>query len=124
MQDIQIAGTRRDPGRRFPLLAGDRLAMSGEAYPENAASFFDPLLAALAAYLGQVGGRPVLAELALRYLNSASTNMLFRLIGLLDRAAEGGRPVTLRFAVHPEDEVLREFVEDLKADLPGSTSRP
>ena len=43
--------------------------------------------------------------------------MLFRLIGLLDRAAEGGRPVTLRFAVHPEDEVLREFVQDLKADF-------
>jgi hypothetical protein len=115
MTDIQIAGTRQTPAVDFRF-SDNRLSLTGEAYPENANAFFDPLLEAVVTYLAQGGDAPITLELSLLYLNSASTKMVFKLVAPFDKAAAGGRPVRLNFVVHEDDEMLRELGEDMHAD--------
>jgi hypothetical protein len=115
MNDIQIPGTRQTPAIDFRF-SENRLSLTGEAYPENANAFFDPLLAAIQGYLAQGGGEPIVLELNLLYLNSASTKMVFKLLAPFDQAAAGGRAVQVRFVVHADDEMLRELGEDMHAD--------
>lgn len=116
MDDLHIPGTRQSPAVDF-WFSQHRFRMQGEAYPENASAFFDPLISLAAAYAARPSAEPVRVELRLRYLNSASTKLLFKWVGVWDKLAETGRPVRLVFETAPDDEVLQEFGEDLKADF-------
>ena len=116
MQDFVLPPTRQTPAIEFAFSA-HRLRIAGEAYPENAVAFFEPAMEQLKRYLAEATGQPLEAELELRYLNSASTKMVFKLVGLLDQAAGKGRPVRLRFLVLEEDEMLQELGADMQADF-------
>ncbi len=116
MQDFVLPSTRQTPAIEFAFSA-HRLRIAGEAYPENAVAFFEPVFEQLRSYLAQAATQPIEAEVELRYLNSASTKMVFKLIGLLDNAASQGRKVHMRFVVLEEDEMLRELGDDMRADF-------
>lgn len=116
MDDLHIPGTRQSPAVDF-WFSQNRFRMQGEAYPENASAFFEPLIGVAGAYAARSSEAPVRVELRLRYLNSASTKLLFKWVGVWDRLAETGRKVQLTFETAPDDEVLQEFGEDLKADF-------
>jgi hypothetical protein len=115
MDDLFIAGSRHSPEVDFRF-SQHSLRIAGEAYPENAAAFFGPLIQACDAYLKESGDASVTIDLALRYLNSASTKLLFQFVGLFDRAASTGRKITIVFRHDPEDDMLIEFAQDLSAD--------
>lgn len=115
MDDLHIPGTRQSPAIDF-WFSQHRFRMQGEAYPENANAFFDPLTAAIQAYAAVPSSAPVQVELRLRYLNSASTKLLFKWVSVWDKLAETGRRVHLSFETAPDDEVLQDFGADLKAD--------
>ena len=116
MDDLHIPGTRQSPAVDY-WFSEHRFRMQGEAYPENATAFFEPLTQIAFAYAARPSEAPVRVELRLRYLNSASTKLLFKWVGVWDRLAETGRPVRLTFETAADDEVLQEFGEDLKADF-------
>ena len=116
MQDFSLPATRQTPAIELAFSA-HRIRIAGEAYPENAVSFFEPVLDRIRQYLAQPSGAPIEAELELRYLNSASTKMVFKLIGLLDQAAGAGRKVQLRFVVLDDDEMLQDLGADMRADF-------
>jgi hypothetical protein len=116
MDDLHIPGTRQSPAVDY-WFSDHRFRLQGEAYPENASAFFDPLIAVAGAYAARPSDAPVRVELRLRYLNSASTKLLFKWVGVWDKLAETGRPVRMTFETAPDDEVLQEFGEDLKADF-------
>ena len=115
MQDFVLHASRQTPAVELAF-SGHRIRIAGEAYPENAVSFFEPILDQLRAYLARPADAPIEAELELRYLNSASTKMVFKLVGLLDQAASAGREVRLRFVVLDDDEMLQELGADIRAD--------
>jgi hypothetical protein len=116
MQDFVIQSTRQTPAIELAFSA-HRLRIAGEAYPENAVAFFDPVLDQVRAYLNEPASQTIEAELELRYLNSASTKMVFKLVGLLDEAASKGRKVHLRFVVLEDDEMLQDLGADMRADF-------
>ena len=116
MSDLYVKGTRQSPEVDFRF-SENFLSLKGEAYPENAVAFFTPLTQAAANYLDASGDVPVTVLLDLRYLNSASTKMLFQFIGVLDKAASTGRTITVEFAYETDDDMLMEFAEDLKTDF-------
>jgi hypothetical protein len=116
MQDFALPSTRQTPSIELAFSA-HRLRIAGEAYPENAVAFFDPILDQVSAYLAEGASAPVEVELELRYLNSASTKMVFKLVGLLDQAAGKGRKVQLRFVVLEDDEMLQDLGADMRADF-------
>ena len=116
MDDLHIPGTRQSPSVDY-WFSEHRFRMQGEAYPENASVFFEPLTNVAANYAARPSDAPVRVELRLRYLNSASTKLLFKWVAVWDKLAETGRKVKLIFETAPDDEVLQEFGEDLKADF-------
>jgi hypothetical protein len=115
MSDIKITATRQTPEISFEF-SRNHLLMTGEVYPENAVAFFTPLTQAVSDYLNRSGDVPVTFVLGLKYMNSASTKMVFQLMGMLNKAASGGRKITLEFRHDPDDDMMIEFAVDMKAD--------
>jgi hypothetical protein len=116
VQDIRIPAARQTPEVDFRFSA-HRLSLHGECYPENAAMFFAPLAKALVDYLAASGDAPVTFVFSLRYMNSASTKMIYNLIGFLNNEAGKGRKITLECACDPEDDVIAELADDMAADF-------
>lgn len=117
MNPLQIPATASSPEVDFRFDAHE-LLLRGESFPENAAAFYGPVIAALREFLALPDAdRTLVVQVALTYFNSSSTKMLFTLFDLLDKAASTGRRVRLDWLHDSEDDTIREFGEELMADF-------
>lgn len=117
MNPLQIPATASSPEVDFRFDAHE-LLLRGESFPENAAAFYGPVIAALREFLALPDvDRTLVVQVALTYFNSSSTKMLFTLFDLLDKAASAGRRVRLDWLHDSEDDTIREFGEELMADF-------
>ena len=112
MDNILLKGTKTTPAveMRFDQ---HFISMKGESYPENAVTFFGKLIEELRRFLATPSSRRLNVEMDLKYLNSASTKMLYKFVEELDGAAKKGRPVELAWCFDSDDSMLQEFGEDL-----------
>src|SRR5262249_12309034 len=122
MDSILLRGTERLPEVEFDF-DGRHLAMRGEAYPEDSAAFFGPLVQSLREFLNGLGpaGDPVAFDLRLTYFNSSSAKALMNMFVALEAAAGKGVPVVINWQHHAEDEAIREFGEDFASELENAT---
>ena len=97
--------------------ATHHLSLKGEAYPENAASFFNPLLEKVSSYLDSISDETITFDVDLTYFNSAATKMLFRLFGLLNEAGQNGNTVILNWYHDEVDLTSLEFGYDIKEEF-------
>lgn len=119
LSPLHIPATSSSPEVEFRF-AEQRLSLRGESFPENAAAFYNPVIAALREFLAlPAAEQPLTIEVSLTYFNSSSTKMLFTLFDLLDRAAADGRRVRMLWLHDAEDDTIREFGEELMADFPN-----
>jgi hypothetical protein len=116
VEDTFISATNRSPEVDFRFTE-NRLSLKGEAYPEDAASFFGPLLRALARYCEATPGQAVVVDFHLDYFNTSSAKALMNMIQMLESAAQAGAQVDLRWHYQKDDEVMREFGEDFATEL-------
>ena len=116
MENLFISAKERSPEVDFRF-SENRLSLTGEAYPEDPASFFGPLLRAVAAHCDTLQGQSLVVEFRLDYFNTSSAKALMNLIQLLERAARRGVRVDLRWHHQQDDEVIREFGEDFATEL-------
>lgn len=116
MERITRAATKRTPDVDFDFPRG-RLRIKGEAYPEDAAAFFGPLLQALRVFLEPDDGPPISVDIEMVYFNSSSTKAFMNMFRLLEDAAVRGRSVTVNWICRPEDEAMVEFGEDFAQDF-------
>lgn len=116
MKNITLPATERSPQVDFDF-QGHRLTLSGESYPEDAASFFGPLLEALKAYLDNPGSEQVVFDVKLAYFNSSSAKALMNIFQMLEDSAEQGRPILVNWHYHPDDDTMEEFGEDFAEDF-------
>lgn len=112
---LHLAATASTPTVDFDPDTGV-LQLAGESYPENAFDFFRPLLAWVAAYL-EHGTTPVVAELALSYLNTSSIKSVMDLLDLLEAAHRAGRTVTARWSYPEDNDRALEMVEEFKEEV-------
>jgi hypothetical protein len=113
--DLYIAATADSPEVDFRFSA-NTLSLKGESYPENAAAFYDDIIAQTHAYLAN-GAGPVKVDVALTYFNSSSTKMLFNLFDALNEAAERGTQVVLNWYHDADDDTIQEFGQELHDDF-------
>jgi hypothetical protein len=111
-----FARTSTTPEVNFNF-SNNSLSLSGEAYPENAAEFFNPILEKLQTYLSSIDNETVTFNVDLTYFNSAATKMLYRLFGLLNDAAAAGNQIILNWYHDEEDVTSLEFGEDIKEEF-------
>jgi hypothetical protein len=116
VENLFIPATERSPEIDFRFDA-NHLALRGEAYPEDAAAFFGPLLKALAAHCESACGQALTVEFQLDYFNTSSAKALMNMIQLLELAASRGAQVTVRWIFQEDDEVIREFGQDFSTEL-------
>ncbi len=117
---IEQPATQATPEVNFDFSA-HRLVLKGEAYPENAAAFFRPLLQAIESWLQDkpTTSEPVRLHVALSYFNSSSTKLLFELFECLNGFAKGGIACELHWYYDAEDDISEEFGQELRIDFPS-----
>lgn len=113
---LMIEATRSTPHVHFDPDTGV-LRMRGEAYPENAMLFYQPVLEWLSAYLHKEEQTPIVMELELVYFNSSSSKILLDIFDALDLAAGRGRQVRVNWRYHEENETAEECGEEFKEDI-------
>ena len=97
-----------------------RLALKGESYPENAASFYGEMIDRTRAYLDALPeGQVVTIDVALSYFNSSSTKMLFGLFSTFQDACTRGVVVILNWHRDAEDDTMEEFGAELHDEYPS-----
>jgi hypothetical protein len=114
MTDLNIVATSRTP--KVILKAGKgTLLIEGESYPEDVTSFYEPVFAAVRDYLALQGAH-LDVEIKLIYFNSSSARSLMELLDLMDAAAAGAT-VSIKWFCDGDDDITREFAEDISADI-------
>ena len=114
IDDLYLAPERDKPEVDFKF-SSHHLSLKGESYPENAAQFYGPILAALRSYLDNTRATHITVDIDLIYFNSSSTKILLSLFEMLDAAALTNK-VQLNWHYDPEDETVQEFGADLAED--------
>jgi len=115
MTDLHIDATSRTPAVTLESSTGS-LAIRGESYPEDVTAFYAQLTGALEEFFS--GGDVTLTtQIKLTYFNSSSARALMELLELLDDAAERGATVTVEWFCDPDDDITREFAEDIAAEV-------
>lgn len=97
------------------------LLMAGESYPEDVPSFYAALTNAITAFFDQnpyqEGDAPFAVSIKLTYFNSSSARALMEMLDLLDGAAGTGRAITVEWYCDPDDDITREFAQDISSDV-------
>ena len=115
MTDLMIEATSRTPLIQLSGAKG-HLHISGESYPEDVQRFYAALNEHLALYFA---AKPTHldAEVKLRHFNSSSARALIDLLDQLDEAAQKDIAISVRWYCDPDDDITREFAEDIAADV-------
>jgi hypothetical protein len=116
VENILIPAMERSPGVDFNF-SENHLAMRGEAYPEDAAAFFGPLIKAVASHCEAIRGQELRVAFQLDYFNTSSAKALMNLIQVLENAGRAGTLVEVRWYYQSDDDVMREFGEDFSTEL-------
>lgn len=116
MTPLYIEQSKSSPLIRFEPASGI-LFIQGDAYPENAFQFFDPIYTWISEYLSGLN-RPCILRMHLDYLNTSSSKCLMDLIDLLEESYRDGKDVRIEWLYDPDNdsslELAEEFSEDLK----------
>lgn len=117
---IMLAATSATPEVNFDFTA-HHLVLKGEAYPENAAAFFRPLLQATESWLQDLpaGSAPLQLHVALSYFNSSSTKLLFEFFESLNGFAKRDKACELHWYYDAEDDISEEFGQEVSLDFPA-----
>lgn len=111
-----VAATKSSPEIHFDPIT-HQLRIAGESYPENCARFYDPMFQWLREYLAQTDTTPLHLDMEIVYFNSSSSKTFMDLFDMLDAAAEQGRPVTVSWRFHPDNETAFECGEEFQEDV-------
>ena len=115
MAELHLDPTSRTPAVQFTSTDGV-IVITGESYPEDVSTFYNQLKSVLQAHFEE-GHNSLRAELKLTYFNSSSARALMELLDMLDAQCEAGKDVSVDWYVDPDDDITREFAEDIAADV-------
>ena len=115
MSDFSLQATSRTPAIHLNT-ADMTLVISGESYPEDVCQFYTTINEQLAVYFTTKPERLDVA-IKLTYFNSGSARALMELLDQLDEAAEKGVKIIVNWYCDPDDDITREFAEDIAADI-------
>jgi hypothetical protein len=116
LSPLRIPSTELTPEVVFDP-AENLLSIEGDCYPENPLAFYGPLLEVIQQHLATTAGERFFATFHLRYVNSASTKALARLLRSLDRHGQTGGRVLVRWEHEQEDEVGESLGRELTEEL-------
>lgn len=118
MSIFQIESTSRTPQVNLDYSQA-LFSMSGESYPEDAGTFYAQIFAALDTYFKEANRLKV--EMRLIYFNSSSARELMDMMDYFEGQALKNCELSITWFCHADDDITREFVEDLASDYQAMT---
>ena len=116
MDTLKLDATMRTPAIEFAYVE-NRFSISGDAYAEDIVTFFEPILYELEKHLLSVAKERLEFHIRLTYFNSSAAKFLIRIFETIERAAKAGNHIDLNWHHHEEDELQKEFGEELATIL-------
>ena len=116
MESRTIAATDRSPEVRLDV-ANRTISFTGEAYPEDAAAFWGPILQEMQNIVEQEPEELLQVDFRLAYFNSSSAKALMNVFQLLESAAENGTKIRVNWYFQDGDDTIEESGEDFSEDL-------
>ncbi len=110
MENLLIKATDDTPEVNFST--NGSLLLSGRSLPEDAASFFNPLLDWLNAYEKSNLSTPVVFEMKLEYFNTASSKMLLDVFNKLESLTQNGGSAKVNWYYPDGDDDMIEAGEE------------
>jgi hypothetical protein len=117
MDDLIIKGSNDIyyiPGIHFSAQTGI-LEITGESYPEDTQTFYQPILKWLDDFFLYVN-RPVTLNIKLTYFNTSSSKSILDLLLKLKEQKEKGTDINVNWFFSGDDPDVEEDVEDFKLD--------
>lgn len=118
METLSAVATDETPKAEFDSATGV-LVLEGRSFPENVASFYDPIMEWLYSYRQSPQPKTVF-NMRLSYFNTASSKILLDILMLLEEIQQDDNEVTVNWYYNPDDEDMldageeySEIVEDL-----------
>lgn len=115
MVQFDIAGTDRTPHIQVHS-EGGIISFEGESYPEDVATFYGPVVAAITELMAVA--TEINASFHLIYVNSSSMKALYRVFELIQLKHESQVPVKIDWKFEEDDDVMQELGEDFKDRFP------
>jgi len=115
MQALNIEETKFTMKIDFDPITGF-CSMDGNSYPEDAISFFEPIVDWLKDYISQVKG-PVKLRIRLNYLNSSSSKCFMDIFDTLDDYHVAGGDVFVEWVYNEDDDEIHDSGEELLEDM-------
>jgi len=115
MTQFTQAATSRTPYIHLNDVAGT-LEITGESYPEDVRRFYATLSEQLAVFFASKPTQ-LLVTIHLSYFNSGSARALMELLDQLDEAAARNTDISINWYCDPDDDITREFAEDIAMDI-------
>jgi SiaC family regulatory phosphoprotein len=116
MERINIAKTARTPQIDFDF-ASNEFVIAGESYPEDASTFFGPLLERITKYLSGLSGAEISFRFEMIYFNSSTAKIVMELFEALEEAAASGNQVTITWVYEAGDDNIKELGEEFAEEL-------
>lgn len=113
--DLQLQATSTTPRVSLPS-EGNEAWIEGNCYPENAFSFFEPILSWLRNYRAD-GGKKMRLNVKLDYFNTSSSKCLLDLFQILQEANAEGASFSVCWLYCEDDPDMRENGEEFAQDL-------
>lgn len=115
MSSFSREATARTPAIELDAEKGS-LTITGESYPEDVPAFYATLTQAIKSFFA-THDNALFVAIKLTYFNSSSARALMELLDLLDEAASTGRAIEVEWYCDPDDDITREFAQDISSDI-------
>jgi len=116
MENIIIAATDRAPAVTLDF-TNRHFSLCGEAYPEDPAAFWGPIIKALQGYFVAEPTSGLTVDIKLMYFNSSSAKALMNIFSTLDKAGHLGAAISINWHYLEDDDTMQEFGEEFSEDL-------
>ncbi len=115
MQTLQIEAGKSTPSIIFDANQ-DTLEIKGESYPENTASFYEPIFNWLHEYFDISKQKNIVVTVELLYFNSSSSKVLSDIFDLLEKCCDAQSSIIVNWRYHEENDMSLEYGEEFQED--------
>ncbi|MCK4748381.1 MAG: DUF1987 domain-containing protein [Bacteroidales bacterium] len=114
-QQLFIPATEDKPEVNLDPLQ-DKFEISGKSLPEDAKSFYDPIIEWFEEYTKEPNDLTVF-NIRLNYFNSSSARKIVELLSVLEMIKEDGKEARIIWHYKSHDDIMRERGEEVKMVL-------